>query len=163
MAFGKHIEPTVTLNLPEHPRIATTAVRLAFCVAVFFTYPFVLFPVTNILESYVLPESSLFNPSMKWKKNCFRLCVVLCTGLVSMAAGEALENLVSLIGGTCCVPLALIYPALLHDRIVGTHPQRDRFFVVVGCGTCVFATSMAILSWQNKSSYYCADVATGVS
>ena len=96
LAYGKDIESAVTLNLPENS--ASMTVQFGYCVALLFTYPLQLFPATNVMESYWLPESSLHNPKMKWKKNLLRVCIVFCTGGVAMAAGGALNNFVALAG-----------------------------------------------------------------
>jgi proton-coupled amino acid transporter len=78
--------------------------------------------------------------------------------VVSIFAGSALDNLVALIGGFCSVPLAFVYPAACHFKIVGTHPWRDAGLVVFGLGLMIFATTMAILTWTVEETPSCTPI-----
>lgn len=159
MTFGDDLEPAITSNLPSHGAsgAGTVVVQLGYCIALLFTYPLMLFPVTSIVEPAFLPNSGEFSNQQKWQKNLLRASLVIITGGISAAAGDSLENFVALIGGFCSVPLAFVYPALMHAAIVRTSPVRDYSFAAMGVLLGLFATTMAVVTWTKPSTDVCAD------
>ena len=120
-----------------------------------FTYPLMLYPVTTTLEAYLLPSSSLVDPHMKWRKNSFRMFMVLLTAGVAYSMGRALDNFVALVGGFCSVPLMFIYPPLLRCSLVGGSDAFDYAFALMGTGAMCFCTYSAIASWSNEAVSQC--------
>ncbi|EGZ10200.1 hypothetical protein PHYSODRAFT_523337 [Phytophthora sojae] len=109
-AFGQNTQSVVTLNLPSSSEsTGTMAVQLTYSLALVLSYPLMLYPVINILESNLFPYQRV-KGFWRWKKNAFRFALVCLT---------ALDNFVSIIGGFCSVPLAFIYPCIFHSRYVG--------------------------------------------
>ena len=70
----------------------------------------------------------------------------MLAALAAVVARRRLDALVALIGGACSLPLALVFPPLCHDRLVGTSPWRDRSIAMLGVGLAVFATAKALRS-----------------
>ena len=57
-SFGTATESVVTLNLPnEGINAGTIAVQLAYCVALVFTYPLMMYPALMILENFFIPRA----------------------------------------------------------------------------------------------------------
>lgn len=148
-ALGKPLQDTITLNLP---RVWWSwAITAGYCLALLFSYPLMLFPAIRIIESWlayggVLPPG----PASRWRRNGVRALVVVATLAVAVVGSEQLGNFVSLIGAFCCVPLAFVYPALFHLRLVpaGRVSQAvDVAIVAFGCGVFVFSTYEAVAGW----------------
>lgn len=143
------LQDAITLNLP---RVWWTYVILAaYCVALVFSYPLMLFPAVKILERGV--ASYLWNAASdeKWKRNMFRTAIVAATLLVSYLGSSQLTNLVSLVGCFCCTPLAFIFPALFHYRLVGGSLCMRLSNIVIaifGIAVFIFSTYQAIATWS---------------
>lgn len=71
----------------------------------------------DIIEGFLIPESSHVNPAVKWRKNALRASVVLASAVVAYLGFDTLDNFVALIGAFCSVPLAIIYPVLMHTAL----------------------------------------------
>ncbi|XP_075240567.1 uncharacterized protein LOC142336005 [Convolutriloba macropyga] len=60
LSFGRETQPIITLNLPDS--LFPHLVKVCLCFSLVFTYPMMMFPVVQLLESKFLPEySSLSN------------------------------------------------------------------------------------------------------
>eukprot|EP00743_Colponemidia_sp_Colp-15_P005167 GILK01005561.1.p1 GENE.GILK01005561.1~~GILK01005561.1.p1 ORF type:complete len:468 (+),score=51.24 GILK01005561.1:59-1462(+) len=149
--YGDSVQPLAVSNLNPHSWPAQV-ILCVYCIALVLTYPLMFFPVVAIVEGMVFapgPSTSL----RKWKKNAFRVVLVFCTIVISIFGGSNFDNFISLIGSFCCVPLAFIYPALFHLRLFPSLDWKSKaanlFMIVMGALIMVFATLMAILSWQD--------------
>jgi hypothetical protein len=84
---------------------------------------------------------------------------VLSSAVVAWAGFDTLDNFVALIGGFCSVPLAIIYPVLMHsllatsDAAAGHTPLDtsdmtiNALVGVAGIGIGLFASVFAIWTW----------------
>eukprot|EP00656_Telonema_subtile_P008590 TRINITY_DN14007_c0_g6_i1.p1 TRINITY_DN14007_c0_g6~~TRINITY_DN14007_c0_g6_i1.p1 ORF type:complete len:544 (+),score=106.78 TRINITY_DN14007_c0_g6_i1:128-1759(+) len=153
--FGEGTKSIVTLNLRSAALGGTGPVifvQIAWCFAVFLTFPLQLFPAAKIIENTWFPDRRSNN---KWKKNAIRAGLVgICMG-VSLAGYSSVDNLVALIGASGCVPLAIVFPALFHWKMQ-TRPggvkegqwfTPDLFVVGIGVAALVIAITMATRSW----------------
>ena len=95
-------------------------------------------------QSRLLPTSSHVDPRNKWRKNALRAALVGAAACTAVAAKCKLDALVAFIGGACSLPLALVFPPLCHDRLVGGAPWRDRTLAALGVSLAVFATAESI-------------------
>ena len=146
-AFGDETMAPITLNL-GHGK-AATLVQGALCVALYFTYPVMMFPVWTIAEERILAlndsESEEYEaakleeqefeeeneqdeashvhhvPSSAngWKKRVMRASVVLTTALVAYAVPDFGEYL-SLVGSSICTILGFLLPAYFHLQVCGS-------------------------------------------
>ncbi|ETK82679.1 hypothetical protein F442_12187 [Phytophthora nicotianae P10297] len=147
-AFGQSTQSVVTLNLPSSSKsTGTMAVQLTYSLALVLSYPLMLYPVINILESKLFPYQRV-KGFWRWKKNGFRFALVCLTAVVGYFGKEELDNFVSIIGGFCSVPLAFIYPCIFHSRLVGRGHILNGVVVVIGLCTMVFATFQAVSTWN---------------
>ncbi|XP_060064830.1 uncharacterized protein LOC132545171 [Ylistrum balloti] len=113
LSFGKETNEIITLNLPKGDSIDfAMIVKSCLCLALFFTYPVMMFPVMKILEGYLFVDGE----SQIWKGNALRLFMVLVTGLTVLLIPN-FANLMALVGATCCTLLAFILPGLFHMSI----------------------------------------------
>ena len=109
----------------------------------------------RVLSMTACPLSLLLqNTTSTWKYVLPRLTWVFLLALISWAGSEELDNFVALIGAFCCVPLAFIYPSLLHVRLLGGNLLSrcwDWFMVVLAFGTLVFCSYEAINTWGSNA------------
>ncbi|XP_014662023.1 PREDICTED: amino acid transporter ANTL1-like [Priapulus caudatus] len=128
MSFGLETNEIITLNLPKNSAIDfSVMVKCCLCLALFFTYPVMMFPVTKLLESRLL-QSQEANP---WYGNLMRLVLVGITGLTVMIIPN-FANLMALVGSTCCTLLAFILPGFFHIVLFkGSLTRRQYLFDVV--------------------------------
>lgn len=80
---------------------------------------------------------------------------------MAILGGEQLDHMVSVIGGLCCTPLALVFPPLLHlysgalDETTATftttgnkiYKALDVLLATFGISMGLLATYFAISSW----------------
>jgi proton-coupled amino acid transporter len=118
------------------------------------TYPIMLFPALTIAENCVLGDVSSKNSApTKWRKNFLRAGVVIATLLIALFASESLTNFVALIGGLCCVPLAFIYPSLMHAQITGVRWRVvvDYSLAAIGTVLMVVCTYLSVYQWTSNA------------
>jgi proton-coupled amino acid transporter len=90
--------------------------------------PTQLFPALRIIKAKLFDHlSGMRDSSTKWKKNTFRSGTVLLRGVIAALGTNDLDKFVALVGSFSCVPLAYIYPALLHYKGI-----RELRLVAVG-------------------------------
>ncbi|XP_013395814.1 amino acid transporter AVT3B isoform X1 [Lingula anatina] len=139
LSFGPETSDIITMNLPKGQSLDfAIVVKSCLCLALFFTYPVMMFPVMNILEKRFLPKAK----EKLWQGNLLRLFVVTLTGLIVLAIPN-FANLMALVGASCCTLLAFILPGLFHLQIFKGSITRwqkfvDIFLIVLGIvGTIV--------------------------
>eukprot|EP00607_Mallomonas_marina_P003981 CAMPEP_0182437348 /NCGR_PEP_ID=MMETSP1167-20130531/84986_1 /TAXON_ID=2988 /ORGANISM="Mallomonas Sp, Strain CCMP3275" /LENGTH=459 /DNA_ID=CAMNT_0024630235 /DNA_START=511 /DNA_END=1887 /DNA_ORIENTATION=- len=112
LSFGANTSRFATLDLPEN--VIGGFVKLAYCGAIFLTYPLMLFPAIHLLERILFKgwKKSSFTTTMK---NVERSVVVVLTAVVSATvSAKRFDSLISLIGSICVIPLSFVFPALFH-------------------------------------------------
>lgn len=148
--FGIDTKTEIISNLPQADRLVNT-VQFLYSLAVLVGTPVQLFPAVRIMEGKFFGSASgKGHPPIKWKKNVFRTCVILCCGVISALGAGDLDKFVSLIGSFACVPLVYIYPAYLHWKGVADSrwvKYGDLTMVVVGCFFMVYTTGATVSVW----------------
>ncbi|XP_046553447.1 amino acid transporter AVT3B-like isoform X2 [Haliotis rubra] len=139
LSFGPETNQIITLNLPKGQSIDFSMIVKSFlCIALYCTYPVMMFPVMKILERYTITDAD----KNYWKGNILRACMVLCTGVVVMMIPN-FANLMALVGASCCTLLAFILPGIFHLRIFNqslswTQKLTDIALIAIGViGTLV--------------------------
>ncbi|XP_045203873.2 uncharacterized protein LOC123556878 isoform X2 [Mercenaria mercenaria] len=124
-SFGKETNQIITLNLPQGESLDfSMIVKSCLCLALFFTYPVMMFPVMQILDGYLIwePENN------KGKGNVLRISMVVLTGFIVLMI-PSFSNIMALVGATCCTLLAFTLPGLFHMTIFkGTLSKCQVFF-----------------------------------
>ncbi|RUS78351.1 hypothetical protein EGW08_013902 [Elysia chlorotica] len=120
LSFGPETDQIITLNLPKGTGLDfSLVVKSCLCVALFCTYPVMMFPVMKILERYFIPDAH----KSFWKGNILRGLVVLLTGMVVIVIPN-FADLMALVGATCCTFLAFVMPGLFHMKLFQGHLTR---------------------------------------
>ncbi|KAL4230317.1 hypothetical protein ACF0H5_010700 [Mactra antiquata] len=144
-SFGKETNQIITLNLPQGESVDfSMIVKSCLCLALFFTYPVMMFPVMQILDGYLIwePENN------KGKGNVLRISMVLLTGFIVLMI-PSFSNIMALVGATCCTLLAFTLPGLFHMSIFKGSLTRyqvffDWFLIALGIVGAVIGTIDAL-------------------
>ncbi|KAJ2550149.1 hypothetical protein EV175_004175, partial [Coemansia sp. RSA 1933] len=142
LTFGESVEAVVLLNLPNQSSW-TILVQVLYSVAILFSMPLQLFPAVKIMEAMMFTRSGREHKSVKWQKNVFRSSVVVLIALIAIFGADQLDNVVSLVGSFCLVPLSFIYPSSMHLKAVARSPwtrAKDIVLIVVGVVIMVYVT-----------------------
>jgi proton-coupled amino acid transporter len=148
--FGEHVGVEVINNFPQTSKFVN-AVQFLYATAVMVGEPVQLFPALRIIEGKIFGHRSGKKDNLtKWKKNVFRLSMVVCAGAIAAVGASDLDKFVALIGSFACVPLVYIYPAFLHYKGVAESRAAkigDIAMMVFGLGAMVYTTSVTIARW----------------
>lgn len=164
-AFGDKVALIIILNLPGGS-FWVQLIMVLYSVAVVLTAPLQLFPAIRIGELVLFhPRRSTTtgrlytplgkrNPQVKWRKNLFRVVVLVAVCAVAYANADNIDKFVSINGCFACIPLVYIYPPLIHIRTINKQ-RRERTwvyycdYVVVALGGLVMAYSAYQLFFLN--------------
>ncbi|XP_078443382.1 aromatic and neutral transporter 1 [Wolffia australiana] len=122
LAYGDSTRDIVTLNLPND--WSAIAVKLGLCVALGFTFPVMMHPIHEIIESRLLASRwfrKLAGDSMAVQSlglNLARMALVVATTLLASLVPE-FGSFISLVGSTVCALLSFVLPAIFHLSFVG--------------------------------------------
>ena len=109
MAFGSATLAPVTLNLQQGGWVAAF-VKLMLCLALYLTYPVMMFPVHQVTEDL---WSSLENQKVRV---AFRASIVVLTAVVAYAVPD-FGKFLSLVGSSICTILGFIFPCYFHLKV----------------------------------------------
>ncbi|KAJ1952801.1 hypothetical protein GGI12_006156, partial [Dipsacomyces acuminosporus] len=150
MTFGEKVEAVVLLNLPNESNW-TILVQLLYSIAILFSMPLQLFPAVKIVEAMIFTRGSgREHKSIKWQKNIFRTLTVLLISSLAIFGADQLDNVVSLVGSFCLVPLSFIYPASMHLKAIAKSRWvriKDICLVCIGLVALVYVTYVSIITW----------------
>jgi proton-coupled amino acid transporter len=150
-AFGQNIQTALTASL--HGRLATI-VQLAYSVAVILTFPLQAFPAMEVairMLNQVTGQDPYGGASEGWKRNIFSTSITLTLGVIAVCAIDYLGNVVSILGSLFGIPLALVFPPLMHNSLVKDSSTMVRMVnycvVVVGFFAMAAASFNTIVTW----------------
>ncbi|ORX65237.1 hypothetical protein DL89DRAFT_271200 [Linderina pennispora] len=149
MTFGDRVEAVVLLNLPNESSW-TILVQLFYSVAILFSMPLQLFPAVKIVEAMMFERSGRDHASVKWQKNIFRTLTVFCISAFAIFGADELDNVVSLVGSFCLVPLSFIYPSSMHLKSIARtkwERTKDMVLIAVGVVALFYVTYISIITW----------------
>ncbi|CAE8735766.1 unnamed protein product, partial [Polarella glacialis] len=145
LLYGSEIQPILTLNLP--PDSLTVAwVPLAFAIASLALVPLLALPTFEVIEAGLARQSDPCCQAVvasHRRVNAFRAVILAGCAVVAKFGGPYLDLFLSLVGAVACVPLALIYPAVIHLRLVARTPSQvagDWLCIAAGVFITVFCT-----------------------
>ncbi|XP_002964049.2 amino acid transporter ANT1 [Selaginella moellendorffii] len=147
-AFGEETLDIVTLNLGNRDW-STKLVKLGLSIALFFTFPVMMYPVYEIFEGRLLlnkwfQRSVVPSPRLLAAvTGSIRGVVVVVVALIAVAV-PGFGTFISLVGSTVCALLAFVFPALFHARVCADAPAWSRAvdatLVVFGVVFAVYGT-----------------------
>ena len=104
--FGNSIHTALTASLGDG--FFATSIQLAYSVAVILTFPLQAFPATEVIKSNILGSSEK-------RGNITSTLIVIGLGVMAIYSIDYLGNVVSILGSLFGIPLALIFPPLMHN------------------------------------------------
>ncbi|KAJ2331654.1 hypothetical protein GGI00_003158 [Coemansia sp. RSA 2681] len=149
LTFGEKVEAVVLLNLPNQSPW-TMLVQMLYSVAILFSMPLQLFPAVKIMEAMMFTRSGREHKSVKWQKNLFRTVTILFIALIAVFGADQLDNVVSLVGSFCLVPLSFIYPASMHLKLIANTRWmriKDSVLIIIGVVAMIYVTYVSADTW----------------
>jgi len=146
-SFGDSVHTALTASLPESD--LSTIVQIAYSIAVIFTFPLQAFPALEVVCSNT--NSKVGSDDSEFKRNVVATFITLFLGLLALVAIDYLGNVVSLLGSVVGIPIALVYPPLIHNKLVKSNfvtRLLNYCLVVVGLFAAVAAAYTTITSWN---------------
>ena len=151
VAFGDATLSPISLNLKGE---SAAFVQMALCLAIYLTYPIMMFPVSDVLENLFLSDSNK-PPRSYCPSRTFRICIVLTTATIAYTIpnfGKFLE----LVGASICTLLGFILPCIFHIKVFGRTELKtwefllDIALIVLGSFFGIVGTFDAILKLMEK-------------
>ncbi|KAJ9244224.1 hypothetical protein DTO169E5_1829 [Paecilomyces variotii] len=153
--FGSKTKTEIITNFPQTDKLVN-AVQFLYSLAILVGTPVQLFPALRIMEGKLFGHrSGKRDPLTKWKKNLFRICIVVFCGVIAAVGAGDLDKFVSLIGSFACVPLVYIYPAYLHWKGVARSPWvkcGDILMITLGVVCMIYTTIVTVSVWVESKS-----------
>jgi len=128
IAFGASTQAPITLNLPGDTW--SMFIKLSLCLALYLTYPVMLFPVNEVMEDIFLKEGSQPN-------RMFRAFVVLVSAFVAYSIPD-FGKFLGLVGASICTLLGFILPCYFHMKVFDKSELQiweylsDYFLIIFG-------------------------------
>jgi len=141
LLYGADVQPILTLNLPQDSMTADW-VPLGFAMASLCLVPLMAFPTYEILEG--LAQWSGFGAhlvSSHHRVNAFRSGLLIMCCIVAHTFKAQLHDFLALTGAIGCVPLAFVYPSVIHLKLMARSPAQ----VVGDCLCLTLGFSIAVL------------------
>ena len=146
IAFGEETLSPISLNLKGE---SAAFVQMALCLAIYLTYPIMMFPVSDVLENLFLSDNKL-PPRTYCPSRSLRICIVLMTATIAYTIpnfGKFLE----LVGASICTLLGFILPCIFHIKVFGRTELKtweyllDMALIILGSFFGLIGTYDAIL------------------
>ena len=119
VAFGNETISPISLNLKGE---SAAFVQVALCLALYLTYPIMMFPVSDVLEDLFLSDRNK-PPRRYCPSRTVRVIIVLITATIAYFLpnfGKFLE----LVGASICTLLGFILPCYFHLRVFGRKEMK---------------------------------------
>lgn len=152
-SFGDSVQTALTASLPKGA--LTTMVQFAYSIAVIFTFPLQAFPALEVVcqttETKAGKRKISENTSIL-KRNIVASIIIWLLGGVAIIAIDYLGNVVSLLGSLVGIPIALVYPPLIHNKLVPESSRTTKtlnyIVSIVGFFGAIAASYTTITSWD---------------
>jgi solute carrier family 36 (proton-coupled amino acid transporter) len=148
--FGHGIHTALTASLTGP---VAALVQLAYSIAVIMTFPLQAFPAMQVTLTAIMGKSKASCPCLE--RSVVASLIVCLLGVVALVALDYLGNVVSILGSLFGIPLALVYPPLMHNIMVKNSSRARRranyAVVVIGFVAMAAASYATIVNWQNNA------------
>ena len=111
------------------PEKVASIIQILYCINLVFTYPLVIYPTNQIIESWIF---SKYNESMIIKNRIKKVIVILnCTLACIFAICFNMEVFLGVTGGMIGTIVILIIPTLCHYSLLARNPLEKRIDIVI--------------------------------
>lgn len=146
-AFGSNIQTALTASLQGQ---LATVVQLAYSIAVILTFPLQAFPAMEVALRMMHQATGYGDDGCR--RNVFATLIVLSLGVVAAVSIDYLGNVVSILGSLFGIPLALVFPPLMHNSLVKDSTPATKMInygvVVIGFFAMAAASFNTIATWD---------------
>jgi solute carrier family 36 (proton-coupled amino acid transporter) len=149
-AFGEGIRTAMTASLSGP---LATSVQFSYSIAVILTFPLQAFPAMQVACRAILGSFKAGSEDNFKSRSILATLIVLLLGIIAVIAIEYLGNVVSVLGSLFGIPLALVFPPLMHNSLIKDSSALTRWmnYFVVGIGFfAMFAASYATSTWLRR-------------
>jgi len=155
--FGEGLHTALTASLKGS---LASSVQLAYAAAVILTFPLQAFPAMEVTLKAVLGDSKANksensaeeNKKASTKRQILATIVTCLLGVIAFVAIDYLGNVVSILGSLFGIPLALVFPPLMHNILVKDSSKTTRMInygvVLIGFFAMGAASFATIVSWD---------------
>ena len=123
-AFGDDTKAPITLNLANH--WSATFVKCALCLGLYLTFPVMMFPIWNIVESPTINKRS---------RMLLRSSLVVGSATVAYLVPN-FGKFLALVGSSICTLLGFVFPSYFHLHTMGRelplHEKAIDIFLLIG-------------------------------
>ncbi len=157
--FEDNVETALTASLPRGH--FSTSVQFAYSIAVILTYPLQAFPALEVVlknrsktGSRQTRQSQASNKCLEifQSRNFLVTLLNIGLGIIAVIAIDYLGNVVSLLGSLVGMPIALVYPPLMHNILVKNSSSSlkclNYFVSTVGLIATFAASYATIANWD---------------
>jgi len=148
LTFGSGlIQPIITEMLPAENSMVII-IKICFCMNLIFSYAIMINPTNAILENWMFPAKA--SVGRRWARNASRFLVVVSAAVLAVFLADILDKFFGLIGALLCAPLAFMFPAMLHLKIIAsTRSEKmiDWLIIFISLGALIFCVTQSVLSW----------------
>lgn len=150
-AFGDNIQTAMTASLDG--TLATT-IQGAYSIAVILTFPLQAFPAMEVAKNNLLGHaiSEDAKTARHLERTVLSTVIICILGIMAVVAIDYLGNVVSILGSVFGIPLALVFPPLMHNILVKDSSRATRWMnygvVLVGIVAMGAASFATLLSWD---------------
>jgi len=106
-AFGNATMAPITLNMGSH--LSATFVKCALSLGLYLTFPIMMFPIWNIIETPTTNRTS---------RVLLRSSTVICSCVVAYLVPN-FGKFLALVGSSICTLLGFVFPSYFHLSVVG--------------------------------------------
>jgi proton-coupled amino acid transporter len=151
-SFGDTVQTALTASLPKGT--LSSMVQFAYSIAVIFTFPLQAFPALEVVcnTTHTKAGRNKTSEAIIFRRNVTATIIVCLLGFVAEISTNYLGNVVSLIGSFVGIPIALIYPPLMHNKLVPESSVLTKVLniclAVVGLFAAGAASYTTIVSWN---------------
>lgn len=143
-AFGDGLRTALTASLP--PGMFSTTIQIAYSIAVILTFPLQAFPAMEVACKALLPKRH--DKHAMRRRTFLATALTLLLGVIAAVAIDYLGNVVSILGSLFGIPLALVFPPLMHNSLVGDKKVMNYCVVCVGIFAMGAASFATMVSWN---------------
>ena len=156
-AFGSHMQTALTASLTGK---LATFVQVAYSIAVMLTFPLQAFPAMEVAirmmhkvtGSTSSRDRTIDDKEHDWERNRFATIIVIVLGVIAVYSVNYLGNVVSILGSLFGIPLALVFPPLMHNALIKDSSVVTRstnyLVVLVGFFAMAAASFNTIVQWD---------------
>ena len=120
MSYGPLMEDYVIILSALPPSSGMTyALKSLYTVNLFFSYPLMMSPAINLLESYIFTAKGKPTTGRYWAQNLIRALMVAFTIALALVIYDYITLFIEVISALTCSPLAFTLPALFHYKLMG--------------------------------------------